>query len=215
VYERLSMRFQTSEPLKTLFGIIVALIIFASSLIIIYFLVFFRYPEVFAFLSGLIAGIFGILIGFQLDRVSDVDKDNQRKEDFLSLLHEELLRIKNYLNQRKNGVFPFYTDIWDSIVSSGLIRLLTIEQISKLSKLYWEIRDVSYEAGWVYRSIKKLGQTPIINTEERSFIENNVIDDRDFHKTRMNDLSKHIDEVLKGDWWKKPDSDLKTDKDKS
>jgi hypothetical protein len=197
------MRFQTSEPLKTLFGIVVALFIFASSLIIIYFLVFFRYPEVFAFLSGLTAGIFGILIGFSLDRVSDVDKDNQTKNDFLNLIREELTDIKNSIYPKENRTLILYTDIWDSMISSGVIKLLTTKQVTKLSRLYKSIKGASYEAQWIRRNSEELDSLTYGKAEPQVAVAEKLMKNVVIHKRRLENITEEIDKVLKEDWWNK------------
>ncbi|MGD0644186.1 MAG: hypothetical protein ABSA75_04710 [Candidatus Bathyarchaeia archaeon] len=159
--------------------------------------------EVFDFLSGLLAGIFGILIGFSLDRVSEVDKDSQTKDDFLNLIREELTDTKNSIYPQKEGVYILYTDIWDSVISSGVIRLLTTEQVSKLSRVYKAIKGASYEAEWIGRNSEELDSLHYDKVRSRAAVTEKLAINIVHHNKRMEDISKMIDEVLREEWWTK------------
>jgi hypothetical protein len=79
---------------------------------------FIPYSDGFGFTSGLLAGIFGILIGFSLDRVSERNKEKQRVATFLELVHRELSDIRQLTPPDITGTsqfYTFYTDIWDSL----------------------------------------------------------------------------------------------------
>jgi hypothetical protein len=196
-------RFQISEPLKIFIWIIVALIIVISGMEFLYILGFFLYSEVFAFLSGLLAGIFGIIIGFSLDRISDVDKDNQTKDDFLNLIREELTDIKNSIYPKENRVLILYTDIWDSVISSGVIRLLITEQVLKLSRVYKSIKGASFEAEWIRRNSEELDSLIYDKADTKVAVSEKMINNVVRHKRRMENITEEIDKVLKEDWWKK------------
>jgi hypothetical protein len=193
------MRFQISQPLKTLIWIVVALIIVAVGLIILYVSGFFPYPEVFAFLSGLVAGIFGILIGFSLDRVSEAEKDNQTKDVFLNFIQEELITIKNRISPQKNEILLLYTDAWDSMISSGLMRLLNAKQVLQLSRVYKEIKETSFEAERIRLNRDEWESTPNSDAEKKR-VYGKFAYNLNKHYERMANLSNLIDEVLKEEW---------------
>ena len=191
---------QTSEPLKTFVWIIVALFIF---ILLIWFLEIFGLipsSEVFSFLTGLLAGIFGILIGFTLDRISDIDKDNQTKEVFLKLIRDELNEIKSLISPQRKGVYLLLTDIWDSIIASGIIRLLSPDQVTKLAGVYKQIKGVSYEAVWIRNNSEEWEGIPDTETAKKASAKKRLDNNFDHHKIRMENLSKQIDDVLKEKW---------------
>ena len=157
----------------------------------------------FSFLTGLLAGIFGILIGFSLDRVSEVDKDNQTKTDFLNLIREELTDTKNNIYPQKKETYILYTDIWDSMISTGVIRLLTTQQVTKLSKVYKSIKGASYEAEYFRRNSKENDRLIKANLLPRAAVTEKTLTSLIELKERMEDISKMIDDVLKEDWWNK------------
>jgi hypothetical protein len=158
---------------------------------------------VFDFLSGLLAGIFGILIGFSIDRFSDVNKDNQTRDDFLNLIREELTDTKNSIYPQKEGVYILYTDIWDSVISSGVIRLLTTEQVTKLSRVYKSIKSASYEAEWIGLNSEDLDSLHYDKARPRAAVAEKLAINLTHHNKRMENISKMIDEVLKEEWWTK------------
>lgn len=170
--------------------------------IIIFFLFFYLYNEgIFSqFLTGITSGILGILLGFSLDRIIERVKDNKIKRDFLNLIYKELNEIKGLISPQVTEVNLLYTDIWDSVVSSGVIRLLDFEQVTKLSNLYKSIKGTSYEAEWVRRDFEEFQSTPI-NADERKVIEKKCIKIRNRHFERMQLISKQIDDVLEAKWW--------------
>ena len=194
---------QISQPIKTLIWIFVALLIVILVVGFIEILGFIPFLDVFDFLSGLLAGIFGILIGFSLNKVSEINKANQTKNDFLKLIREELTDIKNSIHPQKEGVHVLYTDIWDSMISSGVIRLLTTEQVTKLSRVYKSIKAVSYEAEWVGRNSDELDSLHYDKVSSRVAITEKLSVNLIHHKNHMEILTKMIDEVLKEEWWTK------------
>jgi hypothetical protein len=192
---------QIPQPIKTLIWILVALFIVIFVIALIEIRGFIPSTNVFDFLSGLLAGIFGILIGFSLNKVSEVNKSNQTKNDFLNLIREELTDTKKNIYPQKEGVHILYTDIWDSIISSGVIRLLTTEQVTKLSRVYKSIKVVSYEAEWVGRNSDALDSLHYDKVSSREAVTEKLSFNLVHHKKHMEILNGMIDEVLKEDWW--------------
>lgn len=199
---------QIPQPMKTLIWIFVALIIVIFVIGLIEIRGFVPSSNVFDFLSGLLAGIFGILIGFSLNKVSEINKSNQTKNDFLNLIREELTDTKKSIYPQKEGVHILYTDIWDSIISSGVIRMLTTEQVTKLSRVYKSIKVVSYEAEWVGRNSDALDSLHLHydKLSSREAVTEKLSFNLAHHKKHMEILNGMIDEVLKEDWWTKQDS---------
>ena len=122
--------------------------IIAIVVLLIIFIVY-GYSNAVEFIILFSAGFLGILVSLTLNETQQKKKDSEIARDFLNLIHEELTEIKNDVDTQKSDVFIVYTYIWDSMVSSGLLRLLTSDQVSKLSVLYKEIKGASYEAEWV------------------------------------------------------------------
>jgi hypothetical protein len=158
------------------------------------------YADGFISVGSLFAGIFGIIIGFQLDRISDKNKDFQTKNDFLNLIHEELTEIRKKVYPQTRETYILYTDVWDSAVSSGVIRLLSTEQVGALSKIYKSIKGTSYEAEWVRRDFEELQGLPDDSSSKIPVLIK-CIGVRDRHYERMENLSKEIDGILKKGWW--------------
>lgn len=87
-----------------------------------------------------------LLATFLLDRWNDRRKRNRTKEDFLRLIRDELEEKERRLANPDacgNLLYPF---MWDSLVSSGIVRLLTREQISQLKGVYKWTEGLDYEA---------------------------------------------------------------------
>jgi|SRR5208283_4138609 len=194
---------QVPDVLKTFFWVFVGLFIVVFVIGFFGILGFIPSSEVFDFLSGLLAGIFGILIGFSIDRSSDVNKDNQTKDDFLNLIREELTDTKNSIYPQKEGVYILYTDIWDSVISSGVIRLLTTEQVTKLSRVYKSIKSASYEAEWIGLNSEDLDSLHYDKTRSKVAVTEKLAINLTHHNKRLENIGKMIDEVLKEDWWNK------------
>ena len=171
-----------------------------SIVLMIYFLLIFGNDTSLRFLTSFSAGILGVLLGFELNRKVDKQKDNRIKKDFLKLIYEELTKIKGQLHPPKE-IYILYTDIWDSMVSSGLIRLLDSDQVSKLSRLYKGIKGTSYEAEWVRRNYEELCTIPDTDFPKKLCTQNNAVLNRDRHYERMKNLNQEIDNVLEEKWW--------------
>ncbi len=155
------------------------------------------------FITGFVAGLLGILLGFLLDRASEHDNDNQTKEDFLKLIREELEEIKKKLEHSTNKVEVFYTDIWDSAVSSGVIRLFAPEQVVKISKTYKSVKNFSFESEFVKRGFEQLENLTEKQKQQDPFLEAR----RSMELTGENSknrktLIQEIDKLLEEKWWK-------------
>ena len=171
-----------------------------SIILLLYFLTVFGNDTSQRYLTSFSAGVLGVLLGFLLNRKVDKQKDNRVKKDFLKLIYEELTKIKGQLHPPKE-IYILYTDIWDSMVSSGLIRLLNSDQVSKLSRLYKAIKGTSYEAEWVRRNYEELCTIPDIDFAKKLATQDNAVLNRDRQYERMKGLNQDIDNVLKEKWW--------------
>ena len=99
------------QPVKTLIWIFVVLFIVIFVIGFIEIRGFIPSSNVFD-LKRFYHSIFGILIGFSLNKVSEVNKSNQTKNDFLNLIREELTDTKKSIYPQKEGVHLLYTGIW-------------------------------------------------------------------------------------------------------
>ena len=188
-------RSQISGSLKILIWIVILLLVFVLVIVILDILGLIPKSDAFDFLSGLLAGIFGILIGFSLNRISEEEKDKQTKDDFLKLIREELITIKSRISStQKNEILLLYSDVWNSMVSSGVMRLLNAKQVLQLSRVYTEIKETSFEAERVRLSRDEFENS--LDSATRAKFSLNL----NRYKDRVADLSKLIDEVLKEEW---------------
>lgn len=173
--------------------------IIAIVVLLIIFIVY-GYSNAVEFIILFSAGFLGILVSLTLNETQQKKKDSEIARDFLNLIHKELTEIKNDVDTQKSDVFIVYTYIWDSMVSSGLLRLLTSDQVSKLSVLYKEIKGASYEAEWVKRAYEGLKYAPMQTNEVLNALpiaEKNV----DENRSRVRNLGTKIDSVLNEKWW--------------
>jgi len=106
-------------------------------------------------------------MGFAFDRKIERIKDNGVKRDFLGLIHDELMEIKGKIPPQTKSVLMLYPDIWNSVISSGVIRLLSSEQVTRLSKVYKSIKGTQYEAEWVRRAVEEFNSVPETEKERR------------------------------------------------
>ena len=147
------------------------------------------------FLAEFTAGFLGILIGFSIERYRESGKKNQDRKDLLRDLHDELEEIKGKLTGK---AFMLYPDIWDSAISSGQIRLLNSEQVTKLAKVYRQIKGTEYEAQWVRRAGEdhRSCDTPLRDKLWRRW---NTLSN--IQRDREKKLRAEIDELLEEKWW--------------
>lgn len=193
---------QESELIKTLMRIFVALFVVILFIASLEFLGYIPSSEFFGFLTGLLAGIFGILIGFLLDRVSEIDKDNQTKTAFLKHIHEELSDIRKLPATDTSRIYILYTDIWDSMVSSGILSLLEPDQVIKLSKLYKLIKGTSFEAEWFRRVWDEYQSIPESEYDKKNNYVGKKLNDLGKNQLdRLKTIHREIDAVFKEDWW--------------
>jgi hypothetical protein len=105
------------------------------------------------FLATFVAGLLGIFFGFLLDRAHEREKEKQTEATFIKYTQEELTEIRKMPSNDSSQFHILHTDIWDSMVSSGILGLLEPDLVSKLATLYRQIKDASFEAeafrkGW-------------------------------------------------------------------
>jgi hypothetical protein len=162
------------------------------------------YPSVIfvEFLVGYVAGALGILLGFGIQGLIDLDKDKKTMTDFLTLIHEELLETKVKLALNTEKIEALYTDVWDSAISSGAVRLFNAEQVTKISKTYKAIKNYSFEAELIRNGFEKLKDSPINENKYESFKNNSKTIDLNNEARRIKKiLNRQIEELLKESWW--------------
>lgn len=197
IQERIRTRLSNLTPEdKTLLSVIMVTLF-------VYFVFFFFYSATtfLGFLTSFVAGVLGILIGFGLDRKIEQRKNNRIKRDFLPLIHYELTEIKGKIYPQTETVNMLYPEIWDSLISSGVIRLLSSEQVTKLSKVYRFIKGTQFEAEWVRRAIEEYNNVPPAEKERRQWLKNRFSELWLRHNERGKGLSKEIEDILKEKWW--------------
>lgn len=138
----------------------------------------------------------GVFLAFSLDRAIDWGKRKQDRRDLLHDLREELEESKKKLTSQ--GIL-LYPDIWESAISSGQIRLLNSEQVTKLARVYRFIKGTDYEAtrvrdvGEDYEG-KRLREDSIALSERWRELSTIL-------KQREAKLRNMIEEILKEKWW--------------
>jgi hypothetical protein len=172
------------------------LIVLVGTVVVFFiFTVFYGLTVLLDFIVTWGAGLLGILTGFAMDRMIEQTKEEQVKKDFLTLIHDELVEIKGKIPPQTQTPYMLYPEIWDSFVSSGLIRLLSSEQVKKLSSVYKFIKGTQYEAEWVRRAVEDVEREHKASSLERykslqvAYFE------------RGTQLSQEIEKLLKEKWW--------------
>jgi len=139
----------------------------------------------------------GVFLAFTLDRAIDMYYNRRDRRDLLRDLHNELEETKGKLTGAASMLYP---DIWDSAISSGQIRLLKSEQVTKLARVYRYIKGTQYEAMRLrdaaedYRRKTSRG---IVKAELHLRWQSYSVAQLE----REEELRKRIDEILKEKWW--------------
>lgn len=197
--------FQVTKPIKTLIWVFIGVGIVISIIGYLGIQGYVLPSDVFGFISGLLAGTFGILIGFSLDRNSEREKEERTATDFLKLIREELMdiRLKTPPDIKGTGeIYVLYTDIWDSIVSSGTLCLLDYDQVIKLSRVYKHIKATSFEAEWFRRGWEEYQSIPDIEIyKKNNYVGKKLNELGTAQIARLKTLRNEIDDILKEDWW--------------
>ena len=173
-----------------------------SLFVIMFSLLFFFLGAFVSFLTEFSAGLLGIYLGLQLDRIREQRKKNQNKKDLLHQLHTELEEIKTKLFPQTKSVLMLYPDIWNSAISSGQIRLLNSEQITKFTKVFRFIRGTQYEAERVRDAIEEYNSVHVGERKRKAWLENRYKELWARHNKRGEQLSLEIENILKEKWWK-------------
>ena len=143
----------------------------------------------------LLVTFLGVFLAFSLDRAIDSYNRRQNRKDLLRDLRDELEEIKRKLRGKGNLHFP---DIWKSAISSGQIRLLNSEQVTKLARVYRNIQGAEYEARR-FRDIAEKYRAGGRSDKER--LEEPLVKFSVVHKRRERKLRGKIEELLKENWW--------------
>jgi len=147
------------------------------------------------------AGILGIMAGFALDRRREENKDDRVKKDFLALMRNELTEIRGKIPPQNKTPVMLYPEVWDSFVSSGLMRLLSVEQVTKLSSVYRFIKRTQYEAEWVRRVVEEHSGVPDIQRERQDSLLERYKFLQDGYVRHGKQLSEEIEKILGEKWW--------------
>jgi hypothetical protein len=179
------------------------LVLIVSLFIAVYFLIFYGRETFVDFLVSFSAGILGIVAGFTLERRREQTKDDQTKKDFLNLMRNELTEIKGKIPPQTKIPLMLYPEVWDSFVSSGLLRLLSAEQVTKLSSVYRFIKGFQYEAEWVRRVVEEYESIPDTMRAEKETSNRRYRLLQDAYERHGIQLSQAIEKIL-GEKWLEP-----------
>jgi hypothetical protein len=155
------------------------------------------------FLIGYIAGVLGILLGFGIQGLINRDKDDLLCKDYLKLIRTELEETKVKLSD-SYSIDVLYTDVWDSAIFSGTIRLLSAEQVVELSKTYKAIKKYSFQAEIIKKRLERLDNLTLREKQAEPYMEEEKRLETRIEITKANNaLAKRIGDILKQSWWKK------------
>ena len=141
----------------------------------------------------------GVFLAFTLDRAIDMYYNRRDRRDLLRDLHNELEETKGKLTGAASMLYP---DIWDSAISSGQIRLLKSEQVTKLARVYRRIKGTQYEAMRLRdaaEDYRKMSKTPSPDASVQ--LHARWLDYSIAHKKREEETRKMIEEILNEKWW--------------
>ena len=137
----------------------------------------------------------GVFLAFMLDRAIDWHKRKQTIKDLLRDLRDELEETKEKLHGKGLLLYP---DVWDSAVSSGQIRLLNSDQVTKLARVYRYLKGTEYEAKRRRDAFEEY-KTHAVGFE--SYQEDIMKSWNETQMRREKNLRKMIEELLGEKWW--------------
>ena len=147
----------------------------------------------FEFLTEFMAVLLGISFVVCIDRFQESDKNKKDKRNLLSKLRNELEQVRDNLTGQGNLHYP---ELWDSAVSSGQLRLLNMNEATRLATVYRFIKRTEYEAKRVRDLAEDRRRAPEDDDEMRSQL-------YELHKnytknlrTRETELRTMIEELL-------------------
>jgi len=91
----------------------------------------------------IIGPFFGVLSAFALERAYSWYRDRQNRKKLNEILKIELERCMKLLTGKGN-LLP--TKMWESIVTSGDVKVLPFNERTQLFTIYFEIENHNYEA---------------------------------------------------------------------
>ena len=95
--------------------------------------------SIFILLSQLLVTFLGVFLAFALNRYIEKQKRREDEKTLFIHLYNELNEIKGKLDKDKTLSFP---EIWESVVSSGQMRILDPLQAILITRVYREIKQV-------------------------------------------------------------------------
>lgn len=176
-----------------------SVVLIVTLFIAVYFFAVYGKETFLSFIISWSAGILGIMAGFTLDRKREEIKDDRVKKDFLVLMRDELTEIKSKIPPQKKIPVMLYPEVWDSFVASGLMRLLSAEQVTKLSSVYRFVKDFQYETEWL-RQIEEETSTlsDLVDTKQLLKERHKRLEEKYIRNGTR--LSEEIDKIIEEKW---------------
>jgi hypothetical protein len=188
----------------------VYIVLVVAGIFAVYFLLTYGEQTAVDFMVSFTAGILGIMAGLSLDRVKEQVKDDRTKKDFLVLMRNELMEIRSSIPPQKKiplilktltkTPLVIHSDVWHSFVASGLMRLLSAEQVTKLSSVYKFVEATRYEAEWIRRVIEESESIPDDMKAEKEVLNRRYDTLQRVYDKRGKQLTEEIDKILKEAW---------------
>jgi hypothetical protein len=150
--------------------------------------------------SDMMGALAGVSLALQVDTLLEEGRNKKKRQTIITDLKIELRRALEAVVVTKGNILPM--DNWKSCVSSGELRLLTPEQRSRLSEVYYRIEVQNYESTRVADARDKALSLPQLELDIPPFREYNAV--RAFWQqlsTRNTEMEKEttfiIEEALK------------------
>jgi len=151
-------------------------------------------------MSFVIGPFFGVLGAFVLERLYSWYRDSQNEKKLKESLRSELEKCLALLTGKGN-LLPVM--MWNSTVTSGDVKLLSYDERTRLSGVYFEIENHNYEA-------KRVRDSAVVaQTGSRGVIVDGM-DQAKMYWVRLSkalyenegDLKRRISELLRASWLK-------------
>jgi len=151
-------------------------------------------------MSFVIGPFFGVLGAFALQRLYGWYRDSQNEKKLKESLRSELERCLALLTGKGN-LLPVM--MWNSAVSSGDVKLLSYDERTQLSGVYFEIENHNYEAKRVRDSaiVAQTGPRDVILNGKKASLAYWVKSSEALRENEGN-LKQRISELLKASWLK-------------
>jgi len=147
------------------------------------------------FIATFAATLSGVLLAFILARLWDLYVERRSASKYLQNIRKELLECVSLLEPKEGNLLP--TDNWDSLVSSGQLKLLKYEIVTELAGAYSRIKNNNYEAQICRRAAEDMHRTATATLLQHWQKLSDAL------REREDTLRKDLQSILNRPWWPK------------